>query len=105
MSDRSINEHLREQAERTGLLEPDESFHWPGEDEDAPKSPKPASRGRVLLRALGLVVVLDVLAIAAWIVAGFVVGVALFIVLSLFLSRSLRSRLRAQSRKEKHDGK
>jgi len=98
MSDRSINDQLREQAERGGSLEADESVQWP-EEEVAPKSPKPALGAWFWLRVLSAVIVLDLLAIAAGLLAGFVVGVALFIVLSLFLSRWLRWRLRAQSRK------
>ncbi|MGD0272756.1 MAG: hypothetical protein ABSB96_03395 [Gaiellaceae bacterium] len=95
MSDRSINEQLREQAEREGLLEPDDSGLELGGDEVAPD---PAAIRPVSMLMLASVGVLDVLAIIVFFTLSPVAGVALFVVSSIALSRWLSSRIRATAR-------
>ena len=95
MSDRSINEQLREQAERQGLLEPDESKIELGGDKVTPKS---AARGPVFALILASVVALDVLALVVFLVLSRIAGVVLLVVSSVVLSRWLSLRIRATSR-------
>ena len=98
MSDKSINEQLREQAERQGLIEPDESTIELAGNEVAPE---PAARAPVFELVLASVVAIDVLAIAVFLALSRVAGVALFVVSSVVLSRWLSSRIRATSRERR----
>jgi Flp pilus assembly protein TadB len=95
MSEKSINEQLREQAEREGLLEPDDSGLELGGYEAAPK---PSARGPVSFFMFASVGVIDALAIVAFLTLSPIVGVVLFIASSIVLSRWLSSRIRATTR-------
>jgi Flp pilus assembly protein TadB len=95
MGDRSINEQLRAQAMRQGLLEPDESGL---EREGEGVAPEPAARGPVSLLMLTSVGALDALAVVAFLALNPVAGVVLFVVSSVVLSRWLSSRIHATTR-------
>ena len=79
MNGRSINEQLSEQAERQGLLEPDES--------------RPVS-----LLMLASVGALDALAVVALLALNPVAGAVLFVVSSVVLSHWLSSPTRVTTR-------
>jgi len=95
MSDRSINEQLREQTERQGLIEPDESTIELGGDEVVSK---PVARQPVLPLMIATVTALDLLALVVLLKVSLVAGVVMFAVSGAVPALWLSLRIRATAR-------
>ncbi len=100
MSDRSINEQLREEAERQGLIEPDESAIELGGDKSASV---PIVRQPVSLFMIATVTALDLLALVILLTISLVAGVVMLAVsgtvMALWLSFRIRSTARGGRRR------